>query len=51
MPKVYIVVTEEWFGGAETGNMKAFNSKENVEKYAETISDKLERSIYEFELS
>lgn len=51
MPKVYIVVTEEWFGGAETGNMKAFKSKEDAEKYAKTISNELERLIYEFELS
>lgn len=51
MPTVYIVATEEWYGGAETGNMKVFASKENAEKYAKTISNKFERFVYEMELS
>ena len=35
---IYIVATEEWYGGTEEAPMKAFRSKEEATEYMNTLS-------------
>ena len=47
MNTVFVVITEEYFGGAESNLMKTFKSKKDAETYAKTIPDIYERVILE----
>ena len=49
--KIYIVVTEDWYGGASNNWMRAFTSRSLADEYAETIPKTHERFIYETELN